>query len=76
MDRVSHNLNDLFKQLGLPDGNSAIRRFCREHYIPADEYLADAQFWNAAQAQFIREAWYQDSDWVELIDRLDSSLRH
>jgi hypothetical protein len=76
MEMVSHNLNDLFKQLGLPHGNAAIRRFCREHYIPADERLADAQFWNAAQAQFIREAWQADADWVEVIDQLDACLRH
>ncbi len=75
MEMVQHSINDLFKQLGLPSSSSAIRRFCREHYLPADERLADAQFWNPSQAQFIREAWHADADWTELVDQLDASLR-
>ena len=76
MEMVYHSINDLFKQLGLPEGSAAIRRFCHEHYVPADERLADAQFWNPSQAQFIRDAWQQDADWAELIDQLDARLRH
>lgn len=76
MESAHHEFNELFKQLGLPSNGAAIRRFCGEHYLPAGELLADAPFWNAAQAQFLREAWSQDADWVELIDQLDARLRH
>lgn len=76
MDAAIHDLSDLFKQLGLPNGGAAIRKFCAEHYLPPHEYLEDAQFWTTAQAQFLREAWLEDADWVPLIDQLDARLRH
>jgi len=76
MDPAIHDLSDLFKQLGLPSGGAAIRKFCAEHYLPPNEYLEDAQFWSTAQSQFLREAWLEDADWVPLIDQLDARLRH
>jgi hypothetical protein len=76
MEAPIHDLSELFKQLGLPNGAAAIRRFCGDHYLPPKENLADAQFWSTAQSQFLREAWLQDADWVALIDQLDARLRH
>jgi hypothetical protein len=72
----THDLSDLFKQLGLPHGAAAIRRFCAEHSLFPKENLVDAPFWTSAQSQFLREAWQDDADWVELVDQLDARLRH
>ena len=38
--------------------------------------LDHAACWNAGQAQFIREALDQDSDWSGIVDQLDVRLRH
>lgn len=76
MQKFHHDLRDLFAQLGLPNNEIAIRQFVAEHFLQANEKIIDAKFWNAAQAQFLCEGWRDDADWVEAIDRLDTSLRH
>lgn len=76
MEASTHDLTELFKQLGLPSGGAAIRRFCAEHFLLPKENLADAPFWTSAQSQFLREAWQNDADWAELVDQLDARLRH
>lgn len=76
METFNHNLPTLFKQLGLPHSPIAIAEFCATHDLPDDTALADASFWSPAQAQFIREAWQQDADWIPEIDRLAARLRH
>jgi hypothetical protein len=76
MDTSSHDFGTLFKQLGLPDSSAAINRFCSEHSLPPDRALADAEFWSPAQRQFLRDAWNDDADWVEIIDALAARLRH
>ncbi|MDX5299943.1 MAG: DUF2789 domain-containing protein [Gammaproteobacteria bacterium] len=77
MDRSTHDLPALFKQLGLAAGTRDIERFIA-HHSPLDRTrsLAEAPFWTPAQAQFLREGLAEDSDWAEVIDTLDAQLRH
>lgn len=71
MDPAIHDLKDLFGQLGLPDDAVSIDRFIASHRpLPAGVALADAPFWSASQAQFLREEIDDDADWAELIDSL------
>jgi hypothetical protein len=77
MEPPVHTLSDLFRQLGLPDDDSAIRQFIASHRLwDGATPLAEARFWNGNQAAFLQEALANDADWAELVDRLDASLRH
>jgi uncharacterized protein DUF2789 len=76
MEPIKHEFSDLFQQLGLPSSEEEIQKFCAEHSVREEEALPDAKFWTSAQAQFLREAWHNDSDWVVVIDQLNTSLRH
>lgn len=69
--------HDLFAQLGLPNSPEAIAAFLAQHRpLPNDTLLADAPFWDEAQAQFIREKKLQDApEWTQLIDQLSEALR-
>jgi hypothetical protein len=71
-----HSFSELFSQLGLDADADAIENFLSEH-SPLDDNieLADAPFWNNAQAQFLREALSNDSDWAEMVDALNLALR-
>ena len=37
--------------------------------------LADAPFWSASQASFLREQLNKDADWAEVVDQLNLLLR-
>ncbi len=76
MDCSQHNITSLFGQLGLDNDEVSIQRFLHKHNLDRGTLLADANFWNDSQADFIREAIWQDSDWAEIIDQLDVMLRH
>lgn len=71
-----HKLGELFQQLGLPSNAAAINEFCSRYRLGRDIALADAPFWTEQQAQFLREAWNDDADWVSTIDALAARLRH
>ncbi len=76
MDKSIHQFSDLFAQLGLPDDEPAIRQFLSAHRpLAADIALADAPFWTASQAAFLREEILEDADWAELVDQLNLALR-
>lgn len=76
MEAPNHAFADLFAQLGLPNDNASIRRFIDTHRpLPAATELADAPFWNPAQAAFLREELREDADWAELVDQLNAALR-
>ena len=76
MDQPIHRFNDLFAQLGLPADEQAIRQFIASHGpLRADILLADAPFWTASQAAFLKEEKLEDADWAELVDQLDLALR-
>jgi len=76
MDTSSHTMQALFAQLGLSNSDTAIENFIQNNHLPANIPLANAAFWSAGQAQFIREAIAEDADWAEVVDHLDAQLRH
>lgn len=71
---VNYTVQDLFSQLGLDNSPQAIRKFVSTHTLHRDEDLQAARFWNESQAEFIRDAWIEDADWVHAIDELDTLL--
>ncbi len=75
MEPFVHSMNNLFRQLGLPDDDNAVESFIRSHQpLPSSVFLPDATFWSNAQADFLREAISDDADWAEVVDELDSLL--
>lgn len=76
MDQGFHSINELFRQLGLPDSLSDVERFIAMHGpLPKGVSLADAPFWDRSQATFLREELAEDADWAEVIDMLDARMR-
>lgn len=76
MDTSLHDLSALFKQLGLPAGESDRQAFLQQHgRLSANIPLPDAPFWSRSQAMFLREAISDDADWAQTVDRLDAMLR-
>jgi hypothetical protein len=76
MDMSVHRFAELFAQLGLPSDEPAIRRFIATHSpLAAGIELADATFWTAGQAAFLREEIVRDADWAEVVDQLNAALR-
>lgn len=68
-------LTHLFAQLGLPADGAAIQHYIDLHGpLPADMPLAEAPFWNRAQAAFLREEILEDADWAEVVDELNRRL--
>ncbi len=75
MDAPIHDFAALFKQLGLAAEPADISAFITTHSpLPADLKLADAHFWSAAQAAFLREEVREDADWAIIVDQLDMLL--
>jgi hypothetical protein len=71
-----HSLRQLFAQLGLPDEPAEIDRFINRHRpLPGPVRLAEAPFWNTAQAQLLAAGVADDADWAEVVDTLDTLLR-
>ncbi len=71
-----HDLDELFRQLGLSADAASIDRFVLRHRpLPGHLALSDAPFWTSSQATFLCEEIARDADWAELIDRLDAMLR-
>lgn len=76
MDQPIHRFSELFAQLGLASDAQAIGQFLAAHRPLADGIaLADAPFWTAAQAAFLREELLEDADWAEMVDQLNVALR-
>ena len=76
MDQPIHRFSELFAQLGLASDEQAIGQFLAAHRPLADQIaLADAPFWTAAQAAFLREELLEDADWAEMVDQLNVALR-
>lgn len=75
METTTHNLTNLFDQLGLPSDNASIDIFIQKHSpFATDTLLSDAFFWTPAQAAFLREEIVHDADWAEVIDQLNQQL--
>lgn len=76
MEPSVHPLSELFAQLGLPTEAAEIDAFITNHApLAGDLPLDQAPFWNAAQANFLREELREDADWAEVIDDLNERLR-
>lgn len=77
MHAQTHSMSQLFAQLGLPDDTAAVASFIARHApLPGHLRLAEAPFWTAAQAHLLSQGVAEDADWAEVIDTLDSLLRH
>jgi Protein of unknown function (DUF2789) len=76
MDISIHTMQALFCQLGLADDVEQINAFIEMHRpLPSNIKLTKAYFWNEAQSAFLTEALEEDSDWCELVDKLDCLSR-
>ncbi|MCJ8311951.1 MAG: DUF2789 family protein [Saccharospirillaceae bacterium] len=49
--------------------------FLSEHYLEDKIKIADTSFFNTGQKSFINQSIEQDSDWCEVIDKMDVRLR-
>jgi len=70
MDTGKHQLEQLFAQLGLDSDVTAIKVFLARHWLEPGQSLADAPFWTAGQADFLRQALLNDAEWSEAVDEL------
>ena len=77
MENITHTLQELFSQLGLPNEQAAIENFIAIHR-PLDSAiaLADAPFWSPMQRKFLHDKVAEDADWSGRVDQLDAQLRH
>ncbi|MBT1444747.1 DUF2789 family protein [Shewanella sp. JM162201] len=75
MDTTPTDFSHLFEQLGLDSSEAAIGRFIDSHRLLSGQAIWQASFWNAAQAEFLREALESDDNWSELVDALTARLR-
>ena len=75
MEQHRHTMHQLFSQLGQPSDPASIAQFITTHRPLAGEVrLSDAKFWTPTQAAFLRESLQDDSDWAEVVDKLNSEL--
>lgn len=75
METIEHDMNQLFAQLGLADDEASVERLVADHRpMPDGMALAEAPFWNPAQAAFLREEVDEDADWAPVIDALNLRL--
>lgn len=71
------SIDTLFQQLGLPSSPEQVDDFIARHRCLCDGIALDeAPFWTDSQAEFLREAVQEDSDWAEAVDQLDVRLRY
>lgn len=76
MERPVHTMSNLFAQLGEANDDAAIGRFIEAHSpLAGNVALHEADFWNASQAAFLRQAIVDDADWAEIADELNADLR-
>lgn len=74
MDTTESNMTNLFLQLGLPAEKSEIADFIRDHQLPEDVRVSEAEFLSEGQRQFLREQWVVDADWAIAVDELNQAL--
>lgn len=75
MEPMVHELSELFAQLGEPNDPASIEDFiARNGSTVCNIELHEAPFWSPSQAEFIREALADDSDWAIVVDRLNRRL--
>lgn len=64
----------LFEQLGLASDEQSIESFVQQHQLSRDVALAQAEFWNASQQEFLRNRCEQDDEWAIVVDELNELL--
>ncbi len=74
MDTTESNMTNLFLQLGLPAEKHEIADFIRDHQLPEDVRVSEAEFLSDGQRQFLREQWVVDADWAIVVDELNQAL--
>ena len=74
MDTTESNMTNLFLQLGLPAEKHEIADFIRDHQLPEDVRVSEAEFLSDSQRQFLREEWVEDADWAIVVDELNQAL--
>jgi len=76
MESQTHDLTDLFAQLGLANSEQEMDNFIQLH-SPLDSKtpLHQAIFWSHSQSQFLKDAVEDDADWVDAVNHLDTLLR-
>ncbi|WP_174873051.1 DUF2789 domain-containing protein [Vogesella oryzae] len=74
MDTSSHDLQGLFKQLGLPADAHAIRAFIASHPLAHETNIEEAPFWSPSQAAFLKQSLDEDAEWAEAVDALANLL--
>ncbi len=75
MDLSTHNMTNLFNQLGLPSDETSIQQFIKDNApIPADLPIYEASCFTDVQAAFLAQGLDDDSDWSEVIDTLHSAM--
>ncbi len=76
METSIHSMTSLFDQLGLDSTDQAIERFIDDHQLlQGNVELHEADFWSTSQALFLKQKKYEDADWAEIVDQLDTQLR-
>ncbi|OTG85610.1 hypothetical protein B9T31_10610 [Acinetobacter sp. ANC 4558] len=71
---VRPRMTYLFEQLGLDASEDGIALFIVTHQLSANIQIADADFWTAAQKQFLEEKIKSDGEWAIIVDQLNESL--
>jgi Protein of unknown function (DUF2789) len=74
MELITHDLSQLFEQLGLPSSSNDINSFIAAHRLSGEVPIAQAWFWDVSQAQFLAKALADDSDWSNAVDALSARL--
>ncbi len=75
MELLSPTMNDLFAQLGEPDGTAAIARFMERHGpLDSGTKVHEAACWTPSQAAFLRDATALDANWAPVVDALNVQL--
>ena len=76
MDTSLHLVKDLFLQIGLSNNDPDIETFILKNKgIPSSTPIWEADFWTRSQADFLKESYDEDSDWVEAVDHLAALFR-
>lgn len=75
MEQYHTALADLFAQLGLAHEASDINQFIDQHKgLAPSVRIEQATFWTKQQADFLKTALHEDSEWAEVIDQLSLLL--
>ncbi len=75
MEQFEYLISNLFSQQGLANSQKEIDLLIDTHRPIADDVeFSDILFWTQSYSDFLREALADDSDWPELVFRLNNRL--